>query len=496
MSKVSKKMTRIYSRLEKILLPFKTLVIIGSYWGDEGKGKIIDLVAPFYDAVARFSGGAGAGHTLITELLRKFIGHLIPCGVAHKIMCFLARGEFFDLARFIAEKADAFRAMDGKLPPIRIDRQSPLWTPWHPIYESYIEYVMGKKKVRTTGKAIGILSGFAKLRISLLVGHLFMDEKDLRALLRILYKVCKPNFDQMIEEGIIRKRDVPGPDKVAKYLLKMAPEIKDDVIDTSWALSNLWKRGKRILLEGAQAIGLDPQWGTYPYVTSGNCTAAGAALGTGLPPEATTNIMAVFKILPTRVGAGPFPSEVWDRDKAERWAEKHPELFEEGRTRNRFLEKKLAKINAGTATPAELCQYFMVLGDERGATTGRGRSIGLPDLQWLRYMIRINKPKFLALTRFDMLSGVRSIQVVTGYKLDGRRLKPDEMPEPWRLGEVEVITQTWRCWSEDISGCDSFDELPEGAQRFIKRLEKALGVPIVLVGTGAERDAVIVHPTA
>lgn len=196
-------MRRIDKQLSEIFLKIGMLIVTGTYWGDEGKGKIVDLLSKYFKMSVRFSGGAGAGHTLVTPDNTKIIGHLIPCGIARRIMCVLARGEFFDLWRFIVERRKAKKALKGKLPKIAIDHMSPLWTPWHQLFEAWIEYALRGGRIRTTGKAIGPLEGLFKLRVGLLVGHLFQPERELRRHLQQLYRVLKPDFDVMVAAGII-----------------------------------------------------------------------------------------------------------------------------------------------------------------------------------------------------------------------------------------------------------------------------------------------------
>lgn len=478
-------------RLRELLQQHQTLVVVGANWGDEGKGKVIDKVLGFYDVAARFSGGANAGHTIFTRSGKKLISHLIPCGLAQNKICVLARGEFFNLELFLKELEESKNILGGVLSPIYIDQQAALWTPYHRLFESYIEIMRGSAKIGTTNKGIGPLEGIYKLRLAPVVGQLF--EKDLLLVsLQSLYNVLKPCFDYTAFSGQITEI-IPTPQEVLESLVNQAVNIKDFVTDTSFLLYEQLKNGKRILFEGAQATGLDAWWGTYPYVSSGNSVAAGAALGTGLAMENFQATILVAKILPTRVGAGPFPSEMWERQKAMDFARSHAELFADKTAAADFLAEKLHRINSGSASNAEMSQYFQVLGDERGATTGRGRSIGFLDIPWLLYAIRINNPKFIALTRFDMLSKIKSIPVVVSYKLDGEILPDGKLPPSWALSKVETIKDDWLCFEHDISGISDFNNLPQSAQDFIIRLEKRLGVPILLIGTGPGREAIIVR---
>ena len=481
-----------HNALKDLFGKSRTLTVVGASWGDEGKGKIVDLLASFFDFVARFSGGAGAGHTVVTDDGKKIVYHLIPSGVAQGKACVLGRGEFFDAARFLEEKVHMGKSL-GHLPPIWIDRESPLWTPWHALFEAYLEFIRGKDRINTTGKGIGPLAGLHRLRTGVLVGHLFLSKEEFTQQLSYLYNTLAPCFAEMERAGALGKESVPTPGTVAKELQALGPEIAPMITDTSLLLHKALAEGKSVLTEGAQATGLDAHWGTYPWVSSGISVAAGASVGTGLPPSAFSDVILVTKVLPTRVGAGPFPSEMWDRELAERFPKERPELFAQGSPRETFLSETRQLLNKGSATKAQTNQYFQVLGDERGATTGRGRSVGYLDIPWLQYASRINGPKGFALTRFDMLDGLKSIPVVTGYTLNGKKLSTGELPPPWELGEVKPVIEEWECWEGSVSGCTSWDSLPSGAKSFLKRFDEAVGVPALLIGTGAQRDAIVVR---
>lgn len=481
----------IYAKLEPLFKDDQTLVVIGANFGDEGKGKVIDLLVRFFDYVVRFSGGANAGHTVQTDSGVKVVSHLIPCGLAQNKICVLGRGEFFDAERFLRELAEAKKLLGERLAPVYVDEGSPVWTPLHGLLESYLEFLKGKDKINTTNKGIGPLAGLWKLRMAPKVGDLFAGPTHLEHLLEPLCKMVTVLQKQMESSGVILNQPLDCA-SMAQDLIQKAQAVKLLVTDTSFILDAAWREGKKMLFEGAQATGLDSSWGTYPYVSSGNSTAAGAAIGSGLPLQAFNSVLMVIKTLPTRVGAGPFPSEIWERSQAQNFPLSHPELFADTPERREFLNLALQKINQGVADSALTAQYFQVLGDERGATTGRGRSVSYLDLPWLKYAIRINRPKHLALTRFDMLSGLKEIPVVTGYKLNGEILPAGRMPPAWQLAQVETVRETWPCWQEDIFGLDEFEKLPLSAQNFIQKLEQILEVPITLIGTGPQREAIIV----
>lgn len=486
----NEKLDTLYRALQSVFVHHPTLVVAGASFGDEGKGKVIDAVMRSYDIVARYSGGANAGHTVKTDEGVTVVSHLIPCGLAQRKTCVMGPGEFFDARLFLKEKQEAAHLL-GDVSDILVDPMCALWTPYHGLLESYIESLRGKDIIGTTGKGIAPLEALFKLRVSPVVGHLFANRDELVKILGLLHCVLQPLFNEMLAQQLVK--EMPNPSQVAEELLGLAADIKPHIKDTSFWLSQGLAEGKRVLFEGAQATGLDARFGTYPYVSAGQSIAAGASVGTGLPMQAFSATLLVAKILPTRVGAGPFPSEMWERDAAESYAKEHSAYFTDKSKKQVFLAEALGKINAGTASRPEWSQYFQVLGDERGATTGRGRSVGFPDIPWLQYACRINGPQWLAITRFDMLSGLRSIPVVVGYKLDGTLLRPGEMPPPWRLADVEAVFEQWECWSENIYGTGREADLPQAAKVFLQRLEERIGTKILLVGTGPERDALIVR---
>jgi len=485
--------------LKKVLAPYRNLVVVGGNWGDEGKGKIIDLVMEHYNVTVRFSGGANAGHTVFVDgpdasvgVNKKLVSHLVPCGLAQNKACVMGRGELVDLRLFIEELEQSKKILGHKLAPVWLDQMSPVWTPWHGLLEAWLEYARGKGKVGTTGKGIGPLEGLYKLRIVPLVGHIFLDRKKFIEILELLHKTLLPIFKEMKAKNLITGT-IPSSAEVADMLRSYAAKVKPFVADTSFVLYEALEKHQRMLFEGAQALGLDSRFGTYPFVSSGNSAAFGAAEGTGLPMQSFDATLMVVKTLPTRVGAGPFPSEMWDRQNAMEFVKKNIELFTDKKIKANFLNQRLEKINAGKASNAELSQYFQVLGDERGATTGRGRSVGFIDIPWLLYAIRINGPKWLALTRFDMLSSVKTIPVVVGYRLNGKLLAPGQLPPPWDMEKVKPVFENWPGWQENIYGVESEKKLPQAARNFLSRLEKHLKTHILLVGTGPGRQDIIVR---
>ncbi len=293
-------MNRIHQLLENV----QVLTVIGAQWGDEGKGKIIDALADEFDIIARFSGGRNAGHTVFTLDGKKLVSHIIPCGLARHKTCVIGPGVLFDLEGFIHEYDDAKVILEGQLAPVYIDRMCPLWTPWHGMYERWLESCRGGKVINTTGKGIGPLAGFSALRIGPIVSDLFGNPQVLRERLQALYQSILPNLEAWITDMKENKYpesttpSIPTPNDVIDYLHQSAPRIEGMVQDTSYILYQAHKDGKRILAEGAQSVGLDRTFGTYPYVSAGNSTNHGAPLGLGLPPHWFTHTLWLLKYFP------------------------------------------------------------------------------------------------------------------------------------------------------------------------------------------------------
>lgn len=483
-------------QLGQWLANYQTLSIAGAAFGDEGKGKVGSLLAGFYDIIARFSGAGNAGHTYFTAKGRKIVSHLIPCGLAANKMCVLGRGEQVRLDQLLAELAEA-KKMSGAQPPrIYIDLQCPLWIPWHSLLEAYLEAMREGSPVGTTGQGVGPVAALHRLRIGPLIGEMSAGREYFLKRLETMYRPLAPIFNEMLASGMVDTdtTQIPTPSELADQLFPLFDQVKTCLADTSAVLHNAFRLNYRILAEGAQAVGLDLMWGTYPFVSSTMSSPAGAALGLGLPPKALPHTLLVTKVLPTRVGNGPFPSEIGNREGALTFPQSYPQLFQAGQERDEFLQTRLNLVNSGKATAAELSQYFQVLGDERGATTGRGRSVGYLDIPWLRYAVRLTGPIGLALTQLDRLSGLKQIPVVVDYKINGQCVMPGTIPLPWQWENVEVIMDTWECWRQSISGCQDYRDLPSAAREFVTRLAAEIRCPIPLVGTGPGQADMVFKP--
>ncbi len=478
--------------LLRALLPEgENLAVVGAAGGDEGKGKIVDLLSPNFAAVARYGGGGNAGHTIYTGSGLKLVSHLIPCGLAKGVPCVIGRGVLVNVGSLIKERDEAERIL-GTLPPIHVDYACTVWTPYLSLLDTWCEFTRGNDRIGTTGQGIGPMAAIQDLRIDVKIDDLF-HFSTLRAKLELQYKTFRPIFEEM--RGA-QQAEVPEPEVVADDLSAYAKDLERHVGDTRAILLDYQLKGE-LMFEGSQAAMLDRDWGTSPYTSSSTATILGVANGTGLLPNQVHGSILVTKVIPTRVGVGgPFPSEFGDRKRAQLFPQEHPEFFAPGPAKEKILAHLSYQINTGAATKGDYGQYFQILGCELGATTGRGRSTGALDIPWLRYAKNLNGSKLMALTRFDMLANLKQVPVVVDYLLDdkvvarGQRLKTSE------LDRMETFEERWECWYGKIDGVTDVSKLPSGARKFLDRLEKALNLHIAIVGTGPGPDDFIVRDRA
>jgi adenylosuccinate synthase len=417
-------------------------VIVGAQWGDEGKGKVVDLLAEQSDVVARYQGGANAGHTLVVND-RKYVLHLIPSGILHEgVTCVIGNGVVIDPVALMEEIAllESFGiSMEGRL---KISHKAHLIMPYHKLLDTLQE---SGQKIGTTGRGIG---------------PAYIDKYN-RSGIRIVDLLDRSTLEAKLRQGIEQKNewfrkyyDAPELDvekTVAEYL-KFDEQIDTYVTDTAEFLNDAWKSGKSLLLEGAQGALLDIDHGTYPFVTSSSPTSGGACTGLGLPPTAITGVIGIVKAYCTRVGNGPFPSELNDE------------------TGERLREE----------------------GDEFGATTGRPRRCGWLDLFALRYSAMINGITEIVLTKLDVLNDFEELKVCTGYTLDGRPVKhfPSECST---LERVEPVYESFAGWKTSLAGCKSFDNLPDATKSYIEAIERFVGARVSHIGIGPGREEVIVR---
>ena len=413
-------------------------VLVGSQWGDEGKGKIVDILSEKYDYVTRFQGGANAGHTVeIGE--KKYILHLIPSGILGKeVKCVIGNGVVID-PKALLEEIKLLEENDisvkGRL---FISHNAHLIMPYHKLLDSINE--SGKNKIGTTGRGIGpcYIDKFARkgIRIVDLLNKDVLEEK------------IRKNLE---EKNILLEKvyEHAGLDvnKIIKEYLEFDKEIDQYITDVPSLLNTAISEKKNILLEGAQGALLDVDHGTYPYVTSSSPTTGGACTGTGIPPTKITNVLGIVKAYTTRVGHGPFPTELTNNEG-----------------------DKLRKIGA-----------------EYGATTGRPRRCGWYDAFLVRYSATINGIDSVAITKLDVLSSFDKIQVCTGYKLNGKMIKtfPSDVD---RLNKAAPVYESVDGWNEDISGCKTYKELPEKTKKYLKFIAEKSNIKIDIVSVGPKRN--------
>jgi len=419
------------------------IVIVGAQWGDEGKGKITDLLAEQGDAVVRFQGGNNAGHTIVRDGVEWKL-HLIPSGILHEgKQCVIGNGVVIDPKVLIGE-LDALRAKRVDVGALRISANAHLIMPYHLLLDSAGESKLGSLQIGTTRRGIGPCYADKAARLGIRVQDL-LDEKILkkkivaamepkRLTLRPFEKDPSLDLKTMIEEH-----------------LTYGHRLERHIADTSKLMWELLDSGSKVIFEGAQGAMLDIDHGTYPFVTSSNPIAGAACVGAGVGPRAIDEIWGVSKAYTTRVGAGPFPSEL------------HDETAEEIRRK----------------------------GGEFGTTTGRPRRTGWLDLVALRYAARLNTLTALAITKLDVLSGFEKIQVCTSYRgAEGAEF--DDFPyHQTVLHHTTAELTELPGWSEDLSECRSLSDLPAAAVEYLDFIAEAVGVPIALVGVGPGREQVI-----
>jgi len=420
-------------------------VVIGAQWGDEGKGKIVDLLSDKTNFVARFQGGANAGHTLKFDD-KVVVLHLVPSGIFNgDAKCIIGNGVVIDPIALVKE-IDGVKKMGFSLDNrFFVSQTAHVILPYHKILDQLKEKRRGGDAIGTTGRGIGpaYVSKVARIGIrmvdlldrDILRNKISQNIQDINYALENLYKEPTLNTDDLMAE-------------LEDSIQILSPYI----CNTSNILHEAIEAGEDILLEGAQGCLLDVDHGTYPYVTSSSPTAGGACTGTGVPPTAITHVMGITKAYCTRVGNGPFPSELLDETGEE-------------------LRKK---------------------GHEFGATTGRPRRCGWLDLVALKYAVRINGMNELTLTKMDVMDGFEEIKVCTSYIIDGEETKIF----PLSLEEVERIKPVYTTlpgWDKDISGMTSWDELPDTAKTYIEFVEEYIGVKFTIISTGPKRNETIIR---
>ncbi len=428
----------------------KSIVILGSQWGDEGKGKIVDLLMEKASVVARFQGGHNAGHTLVIDG-QKTVLRLIPSGILHPhVQCLIGNGVVLSPTALLQEMGELEQRGIEVKARLRISEACTLILPYHVALDLAREKALGKAAIGTTGRGIGPAYEDKVARRALRFGDLFDRERFSQKLEEVLdyHNFVLQNYHQ---------HDPIDFQQVLDSMLALVPQLEPMKADVSALLADYRKKGKNILFEGAQGTLLDVDHGTYPFVTSSNTVAGAACVGTGFGPRYLDYILGVTKAYVTRVGSGPFPTELHDD-----------------------TGKLLAKR-----------------GNEFGSVTGRPRRCGWLDMVVLRRSIQLNSLSGLCITKIDVLDELPSIRICTSYLLGDKKVTEFPM-EATDLAACEPVYEELPGWQQSTVGIMNFDALPENAKKYLLRIQELAGIPIDMISTGPERNQTLVmrHPFA
>ena len=415
------------------------VVLVGAQWGDEGKGKATDLLGGDVDYVVRYQGGNNAGHTVVIGE-EKYALHLLPTGVlSPDVIPVIGNGVVIDPGVLLSEM-DALQERGISCDRLLISANAHLIMPHHKALDKVTERYLGKARIGTTGRGIGPAYADKVARMGVRVQDL-LDP----GILKQKIEVALTEKNQVLTK-VYNRRGI-DPERTLEEYLGYAERLKPHIADTSLVLCRALDEGKTVLLEGGQGTLLDIDHGTYPFVTSSSPTAGGACAGSGIPPTRLTRIIGIIKAYTTRVGSGPFPTELLD---------------EQG-------------------------EWLRATGHEYGTTTGRNRRCGWFDAVIARYAVRINGLTDLFLTKLDVLSGLERIPVCVAYDVDG--VRHDELPmTQTEFHHAKPIYEELPGWQEDITGAKTFEDLPPNAQAYVRALEEMCGAPISAIGVGPERD--------
>lgn len=420
------------------------VVVVGTQWGDEGKGKIIDLLTPSVDVVVRFQGGANAGHTVLIGN-QKTILHLVPSGILHKkCLCIIGNGVVLDPKVLIDELsglADQGYLKDPQ--KFAISRNAHIVMPYHRTIDALREELLGDASIGTTGRGIGPAYEDKVSRIGVRAGDLADP------------KICRKRLEAVVP---IKSRQIEAlggkPLDINELIAqteKWHARLSRYIVDAEEIIHKKISEKQRILFEGAQGTALDIDHGTYPFVTSSNTVAGSACSGAGVGPTAIDDVLGITKAYTTRVGNGPFPTEQND----------------------------------------EIGERLQIKGKEFGATTGRRRRCGWFDAVLVRHAARVNGLTMIAMTKLDVMSGIDTLKICTGYEMNGKMT--DRFPSSVEAFEgLRLVYEELPGWTQDISAARDLKDLPQNTQRYISRISELIGVPIAIVSVGPERNANIV----
>jgi len=422
------------------------VAVVGTQWGDEGKGKIVDLYTEKADMIARFQGGNNAGHTLVVKG-KKTVLHLIPSGILHdNKICIIGNGVVID-PFVLLEEIDELQK-GNLLPPntkLFISERAHLIMPYHRSIDQAREAKTSGKKIGTTGRGIGPAYEDRASRTGIRVGDLYEEE--------LFREKLRQNLD--VKNFLLKNyyNDKPlDEEEIAVQYMECARKLKPYVADTSLILDNAVRQGKKILFEGAQGSHLDIDHGTYPYVTSSNTVSANASCGSGIGPNAITKVVGICKAYTTRVGEGPFVTELQD----------------------------------------EIGEHIQKVGQEFGATTGRKRRCGWLDMVLVRHAVRVSGISALAITKLDVLTGLEKIKICVGYKSPVGEFTHAAPASISALAQCQPVYEEFDGWKENILDAREMSELPANAKKYLRRLEELAEAKITLVSIGAGREETIV----
>ena len=420
-----------------------TAMVLGTQWGDEGKGKIVDYLAQKADVVIRSQGGNNAGHTVVADG-QSFALRLLPSGILFsEKTCIIGNGVVVN-PEVLLEEIDGMVKKGVTISELEVSTRAHVIMPYHIRIDEEDEKLRGNDKIGTTKNGIGPCYADKINRVGIRIGDL-MDRD-------VFYQKLKTNLE-LKNRLFATYYNCEGFDfeEIFTKYTALSERIRPYVKDTEYSANQYIKEGKKVLFEGAQATMLDLDHGTYPFVTSSNPTAGGACVGSGVGPRMMSNIIGVVKAYTTRVGAGPFPAEQNNK----------------------------------------IGEYLRATGHEFGTVTGRSRRCGWFDSVVVRYAAMLNSLDYLAITRLDILDELDTINICKGYMYKGREL--EEYPESLNvLQEVEPVYEELPGWKTDISGCKSYDELPENARYYVERISQLVGVPLGIVSVGPDRSQTIV----